>query len=239
MKVTLAIALREAGSYFRQPAGWIIIALSLFLSGLIFAAAIMVPGKIATLRDFFALSGWLLLPVAPAISMRLLAEELRAGTIENLLTAPITMWSLVVGKYLGASLFLAAMLVPSLVYPLILVTHANPTPPMTPIIAGYVCLMLLGLLYLAIGLLASSLTSNATLAFIATLFAILALIFASLGAQSLPEPFSGMLNAIAIGPRIMDFSRGIIDTAHIAYFLFISAAFVILSALVMEVRRWK
>ncbi|MBS0195623.1 MAG: ABC transporter permease subunit [Planctomycetes bacterium] len=239
MKGCWAIASRELGSYFRQPAGWIIIALYLFLTGLVFATGVLIPGRVASLRDFFALSGWLLLPVAPAISMRLVSEELRSGTIENLFSSPVSPAAIVIGKYLGASIFMLTMLVPTLVYPIVLRMYASPTPDPGPIAAGYLCLILLGTLYLSIGLLASTLTPNATLAFMVTLFAILGLMFAGTAADWVTPPLRAVLRALAIGPRVMDFSRGVIDTVHVVGFLSVSAFFVFLSVICMEARRWR
>lgn len=239
MSACLALARREFGSYLRQPAGWIIIALYVLLAGIVFCASVLVPGRPATLREFFALSGWLLLPVAPAISMRLVAEELRSGTIEQLLTAPVSSWSLVVGKYVGAMFFLAAMLVPTLVFPAVLWAHASPAPSLGPLVAGYLCLVLLGAAYVALGLLASCLTSNATLAFMITLFAILAILFAPAAADMAPEAVRPLLAGLSPAPRILDFARGIIDTANVAFFSLVAAVLVVASVAVMEVRRWR
>ncbi|MCX5690834.1 MAG: ABC transporter permease [Planctomycetota bacterium] len=239
MRVAITIAMRELGSYVRQPAGWIIVALYLLLSGLVFCSSTLVPGRPATLRDFFALSGWLLLPVVPAVSMRLMAEELRSGTIENLLTAPVSSWSLVLGKYLGAMLFLLAMLLPTLIYPILLFAWSAPTPVLGPVISGYVCLVLLGGIYLGIGLLASCLTANATLAFMMTLFAILGVLFAPSAADIAPAPLKPLLASLSLSTRIADFSRGVLDTAHISVFAIASVVLVVASVAVMEVRRWR
>ena len=239
MRGAWPIAVRELSSYFRQPAGWIIVALYLFLAGLVFATGILVPGRVASLRDFFALSGWLLLPVAPAISMRLLAEELRSGTIENLLTAPLTSAAIVVGKYVGACLFLLAMLAPTLVYAIVLRSFSSPLPDFGPMVAGYLCLALLGVLYLAIGIFASTLTPNGTLAFLVTLFAILALMFAGTAPALTPAPLRPLLGSIWLTSRVLDFSRGVIDTAHVVFFVSVSAWFVFLAVVSLEVRRWR
>lgn len=239
MNACVALARREFGAYLRQPAGWIIIALYVLLAGVVFCASVLVPGRPATLREFFALSGWLLLPVAPAISMRLVAEELRSGTIEQLLTAPLSAWSLVLGKYLGAMLFLGAMLVPTLVFPAVLWVHASPAPALGPVVAGYLCLVLLGGAYVALGLLASCCTSNATLAFMTTLFVILAVLFSPAAAEISPESLRPLLAGLSPAPRILDFARGIIDTSNVAFFAIVSAVLVVASVAVMEVRRWR
>jgi ABC-2 type transport system permease protein len=239
MKVMFAIALRELNGYIRQPAGWIILALYLLLAGIVFAASVLVPGRAATLRDFFALSGWLFLPVVPAVSMRLIAEELRSGSIEYLLTSPVGCFSLVWGKYLGALAFIILLLIPTLTYPTLLILYSNPAPPLGPLVAGYMCLILLGGVYLGIGLIASTLTANPTLAFMLTLFSILGVLFAPLAADASPSWAREVLARLSFGGRIADFSRGILDTGHIIFFATIAAASVMLSGVVMEVRRWR
>jgi ABC-2 type transport system permease protein len=239
MSATAAIATRELGSYFRQPAGWIIIALYLFLTGIVFALSILVPGEPASLRSFFVLSGWLLLPVVPAISMRLLADELRQGTIEPLLTSPLSGPGLVLGKFMGGACFLFLMLLPTLVYVAILFRVAQPEPDIGPLISGYTCLILLGLLYLAIGTLASSLTSNATLAFMITLFAILGLIFLDTAYARSPDLLKPVIYAFLLKPRVEDFARGVIDSGHLVFFLSTTAWFLLLAVASVELRRWR
>jgi len=234
-----AIAVREWSGYFRQPAGWVIVALYLFLAGLVFATAVLVPGRTASLRDFFALSGWLLLPVAPAVSMRLLSDELRSGTIENLLTAPVSSVAIIAGKYMGACFFLLAMLAPTLIYPFVLRTFSSPAPDAGPMVAGYLCLLLLGAFYLAIGTFASTLTPNGTLAFLVTLFAVLILMFAGSAPADTPPAIRSALASVWITPRIADFARGVIDTSHVVFFVTASAWFVFLAVVSLEVRRWR
>lgn len=233
------IAARELGSYFRSPAGWIILALYLFLTGIIFALSTLSPGSIASLRDVFAVSGWLLLPIAPAITMRLIADELKSGTIEPLLAAPVSSAALVLGKFAGAFGFMAALFVPTVAHAAILFNISDPKPDFGPILAGYLCLMLVGSMYLSIGLLASCVTNNSTLAFMTSFFAILAFLFAGAGAQFVPEALTSPLLSLAIGPRISDFSRGVIDTSHIAFFVSLSALCLLLCVCVMEWRRWR
>lgn len=239
MKGALTVARRELASYFRQPAGWIIVALYLLLCGVVFSASVLVPGRVASLRDFFALSGWLLLPVVPAISMRLVSEELRSGSIEQLLTAPLSSWGLVFGKYAGGLGFIVCMLLPTLMYPCLLFMYSSPVPSIGPVVTGYICLVLLGATYLAAGLLVSCMTANATLAFMVTLFIIVGVLFVPLAAEAAPAGVATFLSKVTIGPRVVDFSRGVIDTGNCVYFLAISAWLLLLAVAVMEVRRWR
>lgn len=240
MSAIAAIAGREFRSFFRLPVGWIVIALFLLLTGGVFATAILVPGQAATLRPFFAIAGWLLLPVVPAISMRLFSEELRTGTIEPLLTSPVRDGALVIGKFLGGSLFLAAMFLPTLVYPAVLWVVSDPAPDIGPIAAGYLSLLLLGMLNLAIGTLASACTSSQTLAFLATLFVLLGMLLApSFPTGSLPLSVQRIVGAISLPPRMGDFAKGVIDTSHVVWFLASTGWLLVLAMLALQSRRWR
>lgn len=237
MTAAWAIARREYASLFRIPLGWIVIALFLCLSGALFARVLQ-PGEPATLRPFFTVWWSLLVVVAPAISMRLLSEEHRTGTIEPLLTAPVPDAAVVGGKYAAALLFLLTMLAPSAVY--VFVLGALARPDYGPIAAGYLGIVLLGMVYLAVGLLASALTSSQSLAFLATLFALLLLdVGARLAPQFAPSWAVSVLFALSPTLRVDDFARGIIDTGHVVYFLAVSFWFVALAAIALQSRRWR
>jgi ABC-2 type transport system permease protein len=233
------IARREFSSFFRVPLGWVAMALYLFLAGVIFAERVLVPGEPASLRYFFGVSGFLLLPVIPAISMRLISEELRSGTIEPLMTSPVPDLCIVLGKYIGAALFLGAMLVPTVAYTGVLMAVSDPRPDLGPIIAGYLSLALLGLMYLAVGLLASAITANQTLAFLMTLLFLLVVMLIGSDVIALPRALAPVAGTLAIGPRLADFAKGVIDTGHIVFFLSISAWFLVLTLVTLEMRRWR
>ncbi len=240
MSTVLAVGRRELASLFRIPVGWIAIALYLFLAGFVFAYLIFNPGQPASMRPLFAISGWLLLPVAPAVSMRLLSEELRTGTIESLMTAPVSDGGVVVGKYLGSVVFLALMLIPTLVHTCVLWWLADPSPDPGPVLAGYLSLVLLGMLYASVGLWMSALTPNQTLAFLGTLFFLLVLMLATTaGYEYAPAWLKPALGQLAIQARLQDFAKGVIDTAHVVFFLSASALFVTLAIFTLESRRWR
>lgn len=235
---SLTIAQRELASYFRTSVGWAVVALFLLLTGVWISFETIRPGQPATMRVFFGISQWLLLMVAPAVSMRLFSEEIRTGTIEPLMTAPIHDWQIVVGKYLGAVGFLIAMLLPTLLHVGLLELVAD--PDYGPIAAGYAGLLLVGMLYLAAGLLASALTANQIVAFLAPLFFFLLLWFiASQGAPYVGPPWDRVLYSLSIPLRIADFAKGVIDSGHAVFFLASSAWFVVLAAVAVESRRWR
>lgn len=237
MRALCAIAWREYASMFRIPLGWVVVALFVCLSSFFFTKA-LTPGSPATLRDVFLTWWFLLMFLCPAVSMRLFSEELRSGTIETALTAPSGDAVLVIGKYLAAVLFLATMLVPTLVY--VAVLGALSRPDYGPIVSGYSGLLLLGMLYLAVGTLASACTSSQTLAFLGTLFVLLLLdLVPGMIAPRLPEQIAKLAFEFSPSLRAADFYRGLIDTAHITFFLAASVWFLMLATVVLQSRRWR
>lgn len=235
---TIRIARREWASYFRSSIGWVTIALYLLLCGFWIGFVTLRPGEPATLRAFFGVSQWILLIVAPAISMRLIADEKRSGTLEGLITAPLSDWQILAGKYLGACAFFATMLLPTIAYAGLIEAAAD--PDYGPIAAGYAGLVLVGMLYLAAGLFFSSLTENQVVALLATVFFfVLVEMLATAGGRWIGPPIDEHLFALSVQGRIADFAKGIIDTAHIAAFLAASAWFVVLAVVAVESRRWR
>lgn len=240
MRLLLTIAMREYAAFFRLPVGWVVIALYLFLSGVVFVVGSLAPGSASTLRTFFGISTFLLLPVCPAITMRLFADEFRGGTIESLFTAPVPDAALVGGKFLAAVLFLLSMLAPTLALPAILFVVSEPSPDVGPIAAGYLSLVLTGCFYLSLGTLASALTSSQTLAFLGTFMTILALLLvSSIAADQAPPQFGRVLRSLSVADRVGDFARGIIDSAHAVWFLSASGFVLLLTHVALESRRWR
>ena len=233
-----AVMGREFGSYFRTPLGWLVVALFLALSSVVFSYEALVPGQVATLRPFFGSWWLLLLLVAPAISMRLISEETRTGTLEPIRSAPIGEASFVVGKYLAGVLFICAMLLPTLVY--VGVMLATSSPDLGPIVSGYLGVVLLGAMYLSIGLLMSAMTSSQTLAFLAAFLLLLGLnVGVTMGAAVAPEWLRPWLMELSPQDRLRRFAMGLIDLSDVAYFVAVSAWFVVLTIVWLEVKRWK
>lgn len=240
MTAALAIARRELGAYFRLPVGWIVIALYTLLAGAVFALVVFQPGQPATMRTLFSISGWLLLPVAPAISMRLVSEELRSGTIEPLVSSPASELAIIIGKFVAACVFLVLMLAPTLLHAAVLYWAGRPSPDAGPLIAGYLNLVLIGAFYLGAGLFCSAMTANQTLAFLSTLFLLLGLLVAStLGVDRAPAWLAGPLAALSINARSADFAKGIIDTSNVVFFASGAAWFVVLAWIAIAARRWR
>ncbi len=240
MSAAAVIAGREFRSFFRLPVGWVVIALYAALTGVVFAAGTLQPGGVATMRDFFALAGWLMLPVTPAISMRVLAEEARSGTLEALVTSPVSDAHVVLGKYFGALAFLIAVLAPTLAFVVTLWLVSDPRPEAGPIVAGYLSLLLLGGLYLAVGTFASALTSNQTLAFLLTFFFLVALLLASgTRLDFVPAWAQNAFYAAAIQRRGAEFAKGIVGLGDAVFFVSGAACFLALAWGALESRRWR
>jgi ABC-2 type transport system permease protein len=239
MRSLWAVAIREFRSFFKIPLGWVAVALYLFLAGVIFAERILIPGEPSSLRYFFGISGFLLLPVVPAVSMRLFSEEYKSGTIEPLTTSPIGDASIVLGKYLGAAMFLGTMVLPTLVYAAILMFVSDPRPDPGPMVAGYLSLALLGLLYLAVGTLASALTANQTLAFLGTFLFLLLYTLVTSDVVGLPPVAAKWAAELSLGPKLIDFAKGVIDSAHVVFFLSGVLFFLLLTYVAVQTRRWR
>lgn len=240
LAATAAIAGRELGSMFRLPVGWIVIALFAFLSGVVFVNVALTPGSPATLRYLFTTSAWLLIPIAPAVSMRLFSDETRSGTIESLRTAPVSDAQLVAGKFLGAATFLVLMLVPSLSLPLVLWLISSPAPDPGPMVSGYLGLVLVGMLYLAVGTLASALTSSQTLAFLGALMSlILVMLLATVVAERAGTTVGPWLLKLSVPRRMGEFARGLIDLRQVVFFVGVTVWLLVLATRVLEAARWR
>ena len=223
----LAIARREWAAYLRTPAGWAVLALFLFLQGIVFWMFVQFLGRPDAppggVMEFFfggTILYWLALGLlATVLPMRLVAEELRTGTIEPLLTAPVSPGEVVLGKWLGAFGFYLAAWTPTLLYLLYLDRVGAGLDP-GPIAAGYLGTVLLGAAALAVGLLASSLTRNqlvaATLSFVAFLAALLA---GALEAEVRAPATAAALRRYSLFRVMEDFGHGIVDTRPVILLL--------------------
>jgi ABC-2 type transport system permease protein len=225
MTALLAIAGRELGSMFRTPVGWIVTALYALLTAVIFTLQTIDPGAPATLRYFFTPAAWLLLIVAPALSMRLFSEEYKAGTIEPLATAPVGPMTIVLGKYLGALASVVAMLLPTLAYPVVLAIVADGPLDAGAIASGYLGLLFVAMLYLALGTLVSTTTDSQVLAFLVTLIGlVLVMVLAGPAARHAPAFLLPALNELSAQNRAAVFAAGVFETRHAVFFVAFSGA---------------
>jgi ABC-2 type transport system permease protein len=238
MRNVLVLTRREVASYFVSPVAYVAMALFLVIAGIFFALGDFYPGAPAQMRSIFEIMMVILIFVLPILTMRSLAEEFRTGTIETLMTAPVTDVQVVVGKFLGCWLVYLAMLVPTLLYVVLLAAFGR--PDYGPIASGYLGLALLGALYVAVGILASSMTRNQVIAAVVA-FVILAVI-GLLGpwiAASVPGTWRQIVSRIAVRSHYMDFSQGVVDLVHVLYFVAVTVYALFLAVKIVESRRWR
>ncbi|MFH1744817.1 MAG: ABC transporter permease subunit [bacterium] len=208
---------KELMSYFNSPIAYIFSGVFLIVGNWIFFKTFFLSGQLS-MRSYFELLPWIFVVLAPAITMRLWAEEKRGGTIEFLLTLPVTDWQVVWAKFLGSLVFLASMLVLTMTIPLTLFTLGE--PDIGPIIGGYIGSLFLGGAYLALGLFISSLTKNQIIAFILALLVSFTLFmvgmeFTLMGAPKFLAPIMKFLGA---GSHFYSIARGVIDSKDIIYY---------------------
>lgn len=235
---TLVIAKREFRGYFNSPVAYVVICGVLLLVGFLFFffRPFFVVGK-ASCRELFTFIGMTFLFFAPAVTMRLLAEERKSGTIEILITMPVRDWEVIIGKFLAALGLLVVLLVLTLPFP-ITVSQLGDLD-WGPVIGGYAGLFLEGAAFLAIGLLASSMTEHQIVAFFSALLAGLALYMLDWSLPFLPSGISSIVEYLSFGYHFEGIARGVIDSRDVVYFLSVTAVALGLSFRQLESRKWK
>ncbi len=236
MRNTTTIALKEFKSYLASPMAYIVTGIFLVLTGFLFSfsPATYFETSIRGLWEFWGTL--LLLLLASVLTMRLLAEERKMGTLELLLTAPVRDSEVILGKFLGSLGILTVMLALTFYYPILLMSFGD--PDMGPIITGYLGLFLLGGASLAVGLFASSLTSNQLVAAMVAGGIIFTLWFAGMAAGLLPEAMGEVISYLSLYHHFSSFMRGVIDTRGIIYYLSITVLFLFLAIRSIESSRW-
>ncbi|MBV9543711.1 MAG: ABC transporter permease subunit [Chloroflexi bacterium] len=236
MRNVWAVATRELRSYFLSPLAYVVIALFLALSGYLFAL-ILSSSRTATLNGLISNVSVLYLFIVPAVSMRLLAEEQRSGTIELLLTNPVQEWEIVVGKFLASIMLILVMLGLTLLFPLFLFIFGQPDSG--PIITGYIGVLLQAAAFLAVGLWASSLTQNQIVSALVA-FALLLILWLSdnLG-QFLGGTIGTIVSYTSVINHFQSFPQGVIQTNDVIYYLTVISAGLVLSTLSLQTRRYR
>ena len=224
MRPVWIIAKRELGGYFASPVAYVFLVIFLLLTGFFtFTAGQFFERGEASLAAFFGWHPWLYLVLVPAAGMRLWAEERRAGTIELLLTLPITAWQAILGKFLASWLFLALAL--GLTFPVAVTANVLGVPDNGMILAGYVGSLLLAGAYLAVSCMTSAMTRNQVVAFILSVVACLFLILAGFNPVTdllvrwASPAFVDTVAAFSVITHFDGFQKGVIDTRDLLFFL--------------------
>ncbi len=238
---------RELRAYFFSPLAYVVLTLLMLINGFVFTLIVSflndprASGAAAPLQLFFGqtLFFWLvLLFVAPVLTMRLVSEERRSGTIEVLMTAPVTETQIVVGKYLAALTFYVFLWLPTLVYAGVIAYFSE--LDWGPVASGYLGVLGIGALFLSIGTFASTLSRSQLVAAIATFTLLMPLfvfgLLESLFNSELLKTAFGYLN---LWQHMDEFAKGIVDTRRLVYYVSASVFFLFLASRALEARKWR
>ena len=233
---------RELRAYFATPLAYVFIVIFLALSGVFtFYLGNFYGRGQADLQPFFGFHPWLYLLLVPAIAMRLWAEERKSGTIELLLTLPVTMWQAVLGKFLAAWAFVGIAL--ALTFPMWITVNYLGNPDNGVIVAGYLGSLLMAGGYLAIGACVSAATKNQVIAFIAAL--VICLLFTLAGFPLVLDAFSAwapqalveLISSLSFLSHFQAISKGVLALSDVLYFLVMIGAWLLAGAIVIDLKK--
>ncbi len=240
MKNVTLIARRELQSYLRTMSGYIIIAVMLFIDGLLFNAfAVAGTAKPSSqvLAEFFTLTSGITMVGAVFLSMRLIAEERQTGTIALLYSSPVLDVEIVLGKFLAAFLFMCLFFASTTYMPLLVAVYGKVS--LGHIAAGYFGLMLVGASGLAIGTFGSALTRSQVVAAVLSGVMVLALTTAWLLGKVTDRPLTDIVNGLAWWGHFDAFRTGLVHLKHVAYFGLVTFIALFAATRVIEARRWR
>ncbi len=256
MRSVYAIYRKEMGHYFVSPVAYVVVAVFLILCGIFFYLYVNavtqqtlemamqgmpqqtdMPGEVMQL--FFGLLSTLILFLAPMLTMGSYAEERKSGTMELLMTSPVTEIQIVLGKYLAALTLFATMLLPTATYVAYMCFRSDPRPQWSLLVVDYLGAMLLGASLLAIGSFISSLTESQLIAFVIAFGASLVLWVLEFIVRGSDSVAGQILQYISVTHRYDDFTRGIIDTSSLIYYVSVPILFIFLTVRSIDSIRWR
>jgi len=256
MSNILAIAQKELRSYFVSPIAYVFIGFFALLYGYFFAVSLTFLVRVSMqagmgmggpqtvnineymMRPLLGNTAVIMLLVLPLMTMRTYAEEKRSGTIELLLSSPLTGVQIIIGKFLGVVTLFTVMLAVTLIHVAILFMYGE--PELGPILSGYLGLWLMGGAFISIGLLISSITKNQMVAGMGTFFVLLLLwVISWIGDPASGSTTTQLLGYLSILDHFEDFSKGVIDTKHLAYYLSVITFGLFLTAKSVESEQWR
>lgn len=230
-----AIFSKELRSFFDSPVAYIVIVVFLGLLGWFFTSSLFL-ANVASLRTVFEMTPFFLLFFGPAMTMRLISEEKKGGTLELLVTKPIMEYEIVVGKFLATWMLFFVTLLPTLVY--FLTISFLGKVDMGPIVGGYIGLMLVGGVFLSLGVLGSSLTENQIVAFIVSFLIVFVLFIFDKILMYFPGSIATILEYLAVDYHFSNIARGVIDTRDLVYYFSMMAVSLMIASVMLEKRKW-
>jgi ABC-2 type transport system permease protein len=241
MKAAFAIAQRDFKGFFGTPVGWIAACIMFLVAGLLFyivtfglitrgQAVDPVSEILGSLTGFL---NYINIFIVPIFTMRVMSEELAQGTYRLQTSAPISTWDIVAGKFMGIMLYFGVIGLLMLVYPLYVTLFAQPDYKV--MLSGWFGLVLNIAAIVSIGLFIGSLTKNAVISYLGSVFFIILFLFSAY-VQGAPEWYQRSVNILELGN---DLVRGVVKTSSLAIYLGICGLFLFLSRLVLETKRWR
>jgi len=257
MRNVLTLAGREIRSYFSSPVAYVLIAVFLALAGYFFFALLSAFNTTLQIYSMmrnpellarFNLNQMVIIPllanlsvllifIVPAITMRMFPEEKRAGTYELLLTSPLRVGEIVLGKFLGGLVLVLLMVFLSGIFGGLLLVYGNPEVPL--MLSGYLGLALMATVFLAVGTLVSSFTDNVVIAYVGALFALLVLYTVGWLGETLQGGAAELIKYLSITDHFQELTKGIIDTRELVYFGTLLVVSLFLTQRSVESVRWR
>jgi ABC-2 type transport system permease protein len=242
----LALTLKEIRAFFGSVIGYLVIGVYLLINSCVLW---LLPGNFnvldggyATLDNLFIISPWVFMFLIPAITMRVFADEKKAGTMELLFTKPITDMQIVWAKYLAGLVLVLFSILPTLIYYISIYQMGNPVGNLDSggTFGSYIGLLLLGATYVSLGVFASSLTENQIIAFLLSMFLCFFFYF---GFEQIAElmplsTFNLFVLNLGINEHYNSISRGVIDSRDLLYFVSVIVTFALATRLVLQSRKW-
>ncbi|MDK2979139.1 MAG: gliding motility-associated transport system permease protein [Bacteroidales bacterium] len=237
---------KEVNNFFSSITGYIVIIVFLVVNSLFIwvfpGNNNILDGGYATLDSLFAIAPWIFLFLVPAVTMRMFADEKRSGTIELLLTRPLSDFQIIFAKYLAALILVLFSLLPTLIYFYSVYQLGNPVGNIDTggTWGSYIGLFFLAAIYVAIGILSSSFTDNQIVAFIiGMLLCFIAYIgFDFISELSFFKSFEALIINLGINEHYKSMSRGVIDSRDIIYFVSVIAFFLLITKTILQSRKW-
>lgn len=241
MKATLAIAQRDFKGFFGTPVGWIAACVIFLVSGLVFyiiTAQLLMRGQAVDpvseiLGGLIGFTNYINIFIVPIFTMRVMSEELNTGTYRLQAAAPVSTWEIVFGKFFGIMFYFAVIGILMCIYPLYVTMFSQ--PDFKVMSSGWLGLVLNVSAIVAIGLFIGSLTKNAVISYLGSVFFIIIFLFSGF-INGAPEWYKRSVNLLELGSEL---SRGIVKTQSLAIYIAIVASFLFLSRLVLETKRWR
>jgi ABC-2 type transport system permease protein len=229
------IFFKELRSFFNSPVAYIVIVVYLIILGWFFTSNLFIT-NLATLRTVFEMTPFLLLFFAPAMTMRLISEEKKSGTLELLITKPIKEYEIITGKFLASWALYFFTLLPTLCYYVTLVFIGSLDTG--SVVGGYLGLMLVGAVFLAVSVFGSSVTENQVVAFITSLFIVFGLFMLDKVLFYMPSSIATVLEYLSIDYHFSNIARGVIDSRDIIYYVSAIGFSLFMATVVLQKRRW-